>query len=515
METFSKIVEGTKSGWNSMDRKKKIIMVGLVVGIILIALSLSYFSRQVTYATLFTNLEPEDAGTIVEDLKSKNMKYKLENGGRDILIDEKHVDSYRLQLAMEGNMPEKSSGFEIFDNMGLMVTDEDRKIMYQRALAGELQRSIMSLDAVNYAKVHLVMSEKSIFETEEKEASASVFLDLNPGKKITDNMIRGIAALVSGAVDNLPEENIKIIDSKGNLLSNILEEGDDLGAINALDQYQKARESFQEKMESSLYEILGAALGRDKVKVSVYADLDFDAEETTTITYSDPVVRSEQITGDGTAIDNLTGAGNIGDGSSNVVGTEDDLGVIYDRIVNHELSSETTTTIKAPGKINRLTTSVIYDGELSPEASDQILSIVAAATGYDTDRGDFISIEGMPFDRSLEEEIQKELDELREQEEGKTIWERYRSHITLGLISTIGAIIVMAIIRFIASRRREEEAIEEEFPLYVPMEDMMEDATEVVEKLEVKEDPKETKAKEFAEENPDVVADLIRAWIKD
>ncbi|HLS53079.1 MAG TPA: flagellar basal-body MS-ring/collar protein FliF, partial [Tissierellaceae bacterium] len=245
METFSKIVEGTKSGWNSMDRKKKIIMVGLVVGIILIALLLSYFSRQVTYATLFTNLEPEDAGTIVEDLKSKNMKYKLENGGRDILIDEKHVDSYRLQLAMEGNMPEKSSGFEIFDNMGLMVTDEDRKIMYQRALAGELQRSIMSLDAVNYAKVHLVMSEKSIFETEEKEASASVFLDLNPGKKITDNMIRGIAALVSGAVDNLPEENIKIIDSKGNLLSNILEEGDDLGAINALDQYQKARESFQ------------------------------------------------------------------------------------------------------------------------------------------------------------------------------------------------------------------------------------------------------------------------------
>lgn len=517
MDTFSKVLNGAKSGWKGMDTKKRFIMICLVVGIILSALLFSFFNRRVTYATLFSNLEPEDAGNIVEDLKLKKMAYKLANGGKDILVDEKHLDSYRLQLAMEGNMPDKSSGFEIFDNLGLMVTDEDRKIMYQRALTGELQKSIMSLDAVNYAKVHLVMSEKSIFESQAREASASVFLDLNQGKKMTDNMIKGIGALLSGAVDNLPERNVKIIDSKGNLLSGILQQGDQLGSVGVLDQYSKMQEAFQEKIESNLYEILGAALGKDKVKISVYADLDFDAEETTSISYSDPVIRSEQVTGDRPGIGYRPDTGNIGDADSNVVGVDDNVGTIYDRITNHELSSETRTTIKAPGKVNRLTTSVIYDGDLSNTTSDKLLSIVAAATGYDTDRGDFISIEGISFDRSYEEGIKKDLEKAQEgDEKPQGFMEKYKSHITLGLISALGAIIVMIIIRLATSgKRKAAKALEKEMPLYVPMEDAMESIEEIDDKIEMKIDPKETKAKDFAKENPDVVAELIRAWIKD
>ncbi len=216
-------------------------------------------------------------------------------------------------------MPEKSSGFEIFDNIGLMVTDDDRKIMYQRALTGELQRSIMSLDAVNSAKVHLVMSEKSIFETQEKEASASVILDLNPNHKISDSMIKGIAALISGAVDNLPDENIQIIDSKGNLLSRVLQEDDSLNSIDIVTKYQSIKEEFEHKIESNLKGLLEDVFGKDKIRVSVNADLDFDAEETTTITYRDPVIRSEQISASGENINNQFEGGNIGDNPSVVI----------------------------------------------------------------------------------------------------------------------------------------------------------------------------------------------------
>ena len=227
-------------------------MVVLIASIILFASLYTYITKKPNYVTLFSNLDLEDAGNIVNDLEIKKINYKLEDEGTKILIDEKLVDEYRLQLAMEGNMPEKSSGFEIFDNIGLMVTDDDRKIMYQRALTGELQRSIMSLDAVNSAKVHLVMSEKSIFETQEKEASASVILDLNPNHKISDSMIKGIAALISGAVDNLPDENIQIIDSKGNLLSRVLQEDDSLNSIDIVTKYQSIKEEFEHKIESNL-----------------------------------------------------------------------------------------------------------------------------------------------------------------------------------------------------------------------------------------------------------------------
>ena len=260
MEKITEIIDGAKNGWNKIDTKKKIALVSVFVIVILIASIFTYVSKKTNYVVLFRNLELEDAGNIISDLESKKMSYKLENDGRDILIDEKQVDKYRLQLAMDGMMPENSTGFEIFDDVGLMATDEDRKIMYQRAIAGELQRSIMSLDVVNSAKVHLMIPEKTIFESETKESSASVIIDIKPSQKVTNEMIKGIAALISGAVDNLPEANVQIIDSKGNLLSGILkEENDDVSSLDVLDKYQKIQEGFERKLESNVYNLLGSA----------------------------------------------------------------------------------------------------------------------------------------------------------------------------------------------------------------------------------------------------------------
>lgn len=503
MNSILTVLNRSVDGWKTIDNRKKIALVSITLIVTVTVILSAYFTNKKNYAVLFTDLDLEDAGYIVEDLTTKKIPYKLANSGKNILIGDKYLDSYRLQLAMEGKMPDKSTGFEIFDDIGLMATDEDRKIMYQRALSGDLQRSIMSLDAVKSAKVHLVLPEKSIFETERREGSASVIISLNPTKHITENMIRGIVALISGAVDNLPDKNIQIINSKGELLSGFLHQQDGLNP--ELNYYQRIQDSFQEKIEGSLKNLLGTALGRNKVEVSVYADLDFDSEETTSIIYSDPLIRSEQIAGEGVKGD----GGIIGDNYSNVIEDGDALDGSYERTTNNELSTETKTTVKAPGKIRKIAASVIYDGKLSDETYDKVLSIVAAAIGYDVERGDFISIEGMPFDTSYEDAIKKEMAEL-EQNGDKSFIEKYGAYLISSAL--IFLLIIMSVL-FLKSKSSKRKGLEAAANFSIDMPVDLGD--EAVAKLEIKKDPKEKKAKEFARENPDAASELLRVWLKE
>ncbi len=521
MDKAKEILEGVKGGWNNLSKKKKIGMVGIIVALLLSVILITRFSQNTNYVTLFNELDPADAGTIVNDLESKKIKYTIENQGKKILIDEKHIDTYRLQLAMEGNMPESSTGFEMFDDIGLMATDEDRKIMYQRALTGELQKSIMSLEAVNTAKVHLVMSEKSIFETQASAASASIIVDLNPEHKINKDMIQGIASMVSGAVENLPEENIQIIDSKGNVLSNILRE-DTQSSMDLLNQYQSIKEGYETKIESNLMDLLGGIFGRDKIKVMVYADLDFDGQESTLTRYEDPVVRSEQlfVSGDEINTQDVTG-GNIGDNTSNVIDSVTGEGSTYNRTINNELTTEITNTVKAPGKVNRLTTSVVYDGNLSQARIDQIENIVATATGFDETRGDTINVDGIVFDQTYQNRLEAELDEVRKDAEAtgliRGLYNEYKEMINIGLI----ILLLAGIVTFVLVRRRAKKSEQEELmfveELPVHVEDTIEDKIknlELDEELNLEDRKEQIMAKNYAKENPEVAADLIRAWMK-
>ena len=516
MDKITEIVEGTKGGWNKIDTKKRATMVVLIIAIILIVSILTFYNQKVNYATLYRNLEPQDAGNIVADLTAKKIKYKLENSSKDILIDETVIGEYRLQLAMEGMMPNNSSGFEIFDEMGLMVTDEDRKIMYQRALTGELQRSIMSLDVVNAAKVHLMIPEKTIFETQRSEASASVIIDLKPNQNVSDEMIRGIAALISGAVDNMQESNIKIIDSKGNLLSSVLQAKDNFNALDVMNTYQKVIDEFEAKIENNIYNLLGSAYGRDKIKVSVFADLDFDSEESTMITYENPVVRSDQVSASGgnLNVQQITG-GKIDDNLSSVIDSESGNGSTYERIINNELSTETKSKIKAPGKVNKLTTSILYDGDLTEANITKIQNIVATATGYDMDRGDLISVEGVVFDKSYEQKLQAELDAIKLAEENNLSSNKYGDYIKWGLRS-LGIIMLLTLIFLILSKKRKNTKEDNIFKEQMALNTSTGQLIDIVDdNIEIRADSKGAKAKKYAKENPEMAADLIKAWLKD
>ena len=153
MDKFKKIADDIQAGWQNLSKNKKILLISLIVSVSISLALLVYFTQRVDYKVLFSELEEADAGAIVEDLEAKGMDYKLEKNGTTILINEKAVDEYRINIAVDGPMPSKSTGFEIFDSSSLMATDDDRAIMYQRAITGELERAIGSIGNVNKAKV--------------------------------------------------------------------------------------------------------------------------------------------------------------------------------------------------------------------------------------------------------------------------------------------------------------------------------------------------------------------------
>lgn len=522
MDSMKSITGKIKGGWEKIDQGKRKALVLAVSAMGLFVLLFSFYSNQVTYAALFTGLELQDAATITADLDTRgDIRYRIENGGRDIYVDEDHVDRYRLELAMNGMMPENSTGYEIFDDMGMMVTDEDRKIMYQRALEGELQRSVMSLTEIEAARVHLVMSEESIFDTERREASASVILSIKTGAKISDDAVQGIVALITGAVDNLPEEKVRVIDSKGNLLSLGLASGNESGGIGMVDKQREIKKSFELEIEQNILNLLGPALGPDKLKVAVYADLDFDAQEQTVISYENPVIRSQQYSATGPDLNQGEIMEDpVGDNTQNVLDGEENSQSSFDGTVNYELTESTTSTVKAPGKITRLSTSVLYDGNLSEAQLASIRNLVSTATGYDLNRGDIISVEGVVFDKSYQEEIDKQLEEQQLLDEAnRTFMEKYADYIYLGMFGLLGLVMVISLMKILFGRKKKTKEKEEQYtmlpeagqPAAAPV-DIIE---EVFQKFEVRENQKERQIKEYAEEHPEIAADLIKAWMKD
>jgi flagellar M-ring protein FliF len=518
MDKIKDIARKVKGGWDNIDKKKRMTLIAALVAAALLVSFYTWYSTRVTYAVLFTNLELTDAANITADLDAKgNIKYKLENGGKDIYIDEKYVDKYRLQLATSGLMPQSSTGFEIFDNTSMMVTDADRKIMYQRALEGELQRSVMSLDEIKSARVHLVMSEESVFATEKSKATASVIVDIKPGKKLNSDSVKGIVALISGAVDNLPEANIRVIDSSGNILNLGMATDSETSGTGNYTQQSQIKSNFESELENNILSLLGPAFGPDKVKVSVYADLDFDAQEQTVITYKDPVVRSEQKSATGTGAASSSASGNTTDSNTqNVLDSTNSSGLAsYDGTTNYELSQSTTKTVKAPGQVNKITTSIIYDGNLTAEQKSSIQNLVATATGYDANRGDLINIEGVIFDTSYQDAVNG----TDGTSASTSFFDKYKIFIFIGGGVLALALLLLALRLVLGKKKKEGKSkMSADTPINVGANiDIIDEIyrKKIESTFEVKENKKEKQVKDYVQEHPEIAADLIKAWLKD
>ncbi len=523
MNGIKKIWTGIKDGWTNLGKSKRIGLGVVLVLVITIVTALTFYTQKVEYATLFSNLEEADAGTIVNDIKAKGIDYKLEDNGTTILIDQAQVDTYRIELAVNDMLPKSNTGFEIFDETSMMATDEDRKIMYQRAVTGELERSISALDSIEQAKVLLSLPEDSVFTSEENvsKASASVVLTPISGSQIPVSAVQGIASLISGAVDNLPKENIKIVDTAGNLLSTALEDEGNLNATDLVSKYQAITRSYEQELEQKLIQTLGPIYGIEKLTVAVTAEMNFDSSESEIINYGDSSVRSETVSAGGGTIDVEEGEG-FENSINQIESGEEGGNSTYNRTTNYELNSETTNTVKAPGEVERLSTSVIFDGNLSPADKEALEAIVATTVGSVEER-DVISIQGIDFatttdaiETTAPEQLKSSIND---------VMMRYWPYLVGGLAIVVILILLLTLLRRRSTVDDELDFFDEEEPepIVAPQRPVkpLDEERKAKEKADLKRElnknmsEKESTVRDYAKESPEGAADLIKIWMKD
>ncbi len=434
----------------------------------------------------------------------------------------------------------------------MMATDEDRKIMYQRAVTGELQRGIETLESIQKAKVMLVIPDKSIFENKTKEATASIVLTLHDGQQPAESAIQGIASLTSGAVENLPTKNIKIVDDQGNVLSNFLEEDNTLKSTDLASKYQLIKTDFEKNLETKTTALLESVFSEEQVRLSINVDLDFDSIEKTTVKYADPKIRSENVQASGGTVNaQEVQGGNVNDNVSNVVGGGNGQGnKTYERNVNNELDTETTTVLNAPGVVKKITASVLVNQTLSGVEISQLENIIQSAIGYEAERGDTIAVQGMTFAKGQEESLTEKTGATMK----NSMFQSMKPSILI--IGGIIGLLVMILLILVIVMKGRKKVIDEEPELDV-QQIMVEPTPPIVEKVPLVEEPlikelepeelifnelqereaklakeaqraeaeqlrlaqmmtdKEQQAKKYAKENPDLAAELIKVWMKD
>ena len=306
---FQQLIQQFKEVWGRFNRTQKILLIAIPLALFLGLMAFILVSSQSKYEVLYSRLEERDAAEVTTELKKENIPYQVR--GRDnlimILVPSEKVYDTRLTLAGQGLPRGTGVGYEIFDEPKWGSTDFTQKVNYKRALEGELQRTIGSLQQIESARINIVMPEPELFTDKEKPTTASVVLDLKPDAQLKKEQVRGIVHLVSASVEGLKPENVNVIDSKGNILSAFIEEeqqennpdnpdGSTLTQQAKLALHQmEVQQSYEKDLEGKITAMLSKVLeGNSHFSVKVSAELNFDKTESDSETF-EPVVDGQGI----------------------------------------------------------------------------------------------------------------------------------------------------------------------------------------------------------------------------
>ena len=359
-----------------------------------------------SYSALFNNLSSKDASAIVESLQKSGTPYELANGGTTIMVPQDQVYDLRLQLSGEGLPGESDTGYALLDQQGITTSDFMQQVNYQRALEGELSSTIKSIDGVEAATVHLVVPQKDVFSDDQNKTTASVLVQSAANKPLSSQQVQAIVHLVASSVEGLDPTQVTVAGADGKILSTgggaAVATGGDSGA-------DSETAAFQNRMNSSLQNMLDSVVGPGHAVVTTTAELDFDQTETTTKTYSsDPSVAAlsesisrEAYNGNGQGTGGVLGPDNIqvpnGTTSSTGTGQYENSNTVRNNAVN-EINE---TRRSAPGAVKKLNVAVLLDSTTAGTVdSAQVQQLVSVAAGIDATRGDSVAVAAMPFDTS-------------------------------------------------------------------------------------------------------------------
>ncbi len=493
------VAEQLRTFYQGLGREQKILGGVLILLTVAGLVGLILWASRTEWGLLYRGLPQDSAAEVVSYLKSKNIPYKLEPGGT-IRVPRDKVLELRMEIAAQGLVGGPGPGFELFDKGHIGATEFLQRVNYQRALEGELARTIMSLRAIKYARVHLALPRESLFIEEAKPPKASVFVALKPGYQLTRREILGIVNLVSGAVTGLTPENISIVDSTGRLLYRGHRAEEEVSATQLA--YQRRLEEWY---KSKVEELLARALGPGKAVAQVSLEIDFDKGSVREESY-DPemtAVVSESI--EESSKTSRAAGGPAGVKGALAAKAEGNLGVktpgeVSSRkkiIRNYEPSRVLKQISLAPGKVKRLSVAVLVDEKSIPKEEKQaklewIRKLVEGAVGYNPDRGDVVEVSTFPFHT--------------EKIKGPAVWMEYLSRFLKPLLEFLVVVLVLLLV----VRPLVKGLVEKKPPAEMEMAEGEERAA--LEEEEARPLPHEM-ALGIVQSNPERAALLVKKWL--
>jgi flagellar M-ring protein FliF len=415
---------------NALPAQRKLTLGLGVAGLVAILAALTMWSSRPDYKVLYANLSDKDGGAIITQLSQMNVPYKHADGGAAILVPASRVHDVRLKLASAGLPKGSTVGFELMDNARFGITQFQERLTFQRGLEGELTRSIEALAAVSNARVHLALPNQNGFFREQQKPSASVLVQMHPGRSLDRAQIAGIVHLVSSSVPDLSPKAVSIVDQNGSLLT----ESPD-AKTQGLDANQL---QYVAQIESTLTrritDILEPVVGRDNLRAQVTAEVDFSQSESTSeqfrpnqgnepaavrsmqslessqadaatptgvpgaATNQPPVPAQAPINGPAQALQAANGAGT---GNTQMR---------REAVTNYEIDKTVRVTRNATGTVKRLSAAVVVNHRsqtdargrttqvpLSEEELNKLTTLVRESMGFSTDRGDSLQVINAPF----------------------------------------------------------------------------------------------------------------------
>jgi flagellar M-ring protein FliF len=294
MEALRRFTQQWKQLWLGMSLARRVGLAATTVVCVALIVAVGYWAAQPDWRVLYSNLSAEDAGAVTAKLQTQNVSFRLSGGGTTILVAAEQVQQLRLDLAADGLPSKGGKGFELFDDAPLGMTPFMQHINYGRALQTELAKSIMRLDPVAQARVHIVQPEPTPFVREQKPTTASVVLWLKPGTTLSRSMANGIVSLVSHSVEGLAPDQVTLLDNTGRVLSEQHAPESNAAAASQLEYQHELEKNLATKAEEMLARLLGP--GRAVVRVTAEVNFKQLKEKKETYSPEDKVVRKETVT---------------------------------------------------------------------------------------------------------------------------------------------------------------------------------------------------------------------------
>ncbi len=508
MQAWVKQKEAITGFWTKLTINQKVFFGAGILLIAIISVFLISQASKPDLVPLYTNLNPQDAAAVTEYLKEKKIDYQLSNEGSTILVPAPQKYQLRLDLASEGLPKGGSVGFELFNQTRFGETESERRIRYLVALQGELERTIRKLEAVEDARIHIVIPEPSLFIEKEKNATAAVLLKLKPGRNLQNHQIAGIMHLVSSGVEGLKPENVTVVNTLGTILSEDLEDAQETARTARLTAHQiQIERDFEQQLEKSLQSMLERIVGQGKAVVRASASLDFDRVEIRKEDFGDKAIRSQQIKEESSSAENVAPEGEPGAGG-NIPTYEQPEGQgtgryqKTEKITNYELDKQEEYRLVAPGQIKQLSVSVVVDGQLDLQQQGEIEGLVAAAAGIRPERGDNLTVTSMSFNTSWARELKKEM----------AAAQRRHQLVTYGIIAgaLLGGFILVGLV---LRRRRPQTEVD-----YLAGSRMTVEEALATQEPELTEEEKERirileQIQKLVRQSPKDIAQLLKTWL--